>query len=99
LEQAIDSMDKELPPLSNFILPSGGKASFFLHVARAVCRRCERNVIQLVDEETVHRSVQIFLNRLSDFLFTCARYIAMKEGSIETIYKKPKSASNTTQAI
>ncbi|XP_054384180.1 corrinoid adenosyltransferase MMAB isoform X3 [Pongo abelii] len=68
LEQWIDKYTSQLPPLTAFILPSGGKISSALHFCRAVCRRAER--------------------RLSDYLFTLARYAAMKQGNQEQIYKK-----------
>lgn len=53
LEQQIDAMDEELPPLKNFILPSGGPGASFLHVARGVCRRAERKVVFLVGQDQV----------------------------------------------
>ncbi|CAD7701680.1 unnamed protein product [Ostreobium quekettii] len=93
LEEWIDSMDEELPTLSQFILPSGGKAASFLHLARAVCRRAERSVVPLIDSSDVEDSVGKFLNRLSDYLFTAARWMAMKSGHPEKVYKKSKLAT------
>merc|ERR1711971_1002505 len=80
LEQWIDEYTLKLPPLENFILPGGGVVAATVHVARAVCRRAEREVTPLVSE------VSRYLNRLSDFLFTLARLIVDKEGGEETIY-------------
>ncbi|XP_053444786.1 corrinoid adenosyltransferase MMAB [Nycticebus coucang] len=88
LEQWIDKYTSQLPPLTAFILPSGGKSSSALHFCRAVCRRAERRVVPLVQTGETDANVAKFLNRLSDYLFTLARYAAMKEGNQEKIYKK-----------
>ncbi|XP_036209411.1 corrinoid adenosyltransferase isoform X2 [Myotis myotis] len=88
LEQWIDKYSGQLPPLTAFILPSGGKSSAALHFCRAVCRRAERRVAPLVRMGETDANVAKFLNRLSDYLFTLARYAAMKEGKQEKIYKK-----------
>jgi cob(I)alamin adenosyltransferase len=89
LEQWIDSLDSELPPLQNFILPSGGKAATVLHMARAVCRETERKVVVLLREEDVGDEVYKYINRLSDYLFVAARYVAKVEGRQEEIYIRP----------
>lgn len=97
LEKWIDEMEVELPALKNFILPSGGLASAHLHVARAVCRRAERRVVPIVAHGDAEQCVQKYLNRLSDYLFVCARYACLKDGNSETIWKKPRvSSSNST---
>lgn len=90
LETWIDKFTEELPPLTSFILPSGGKSSAALHLARTVCRRAERSVAPIFRSGEADPDVAKFLNRLSDYLFTVARYAAMKEGSEEKIYKKPE---------
>eukprot|EP00897_Mesotaenium_endlicherianum_P005994 jgi/Mesen1/5422/ME000269S04559 len=88
LERWIDGMDDHLAPLRAFILPSGGLAGSHLHVARTLCRRAERSVVPLVAAGQVEDVVMRFLNRLSDYLFTAARYAALKTNQPETIYKK-----------
>jgi cob(I)alamin adenosyltransferase len=89
LEDAIDAMDDVLPPLTQFILPGGGEAAARLHVARAVCRRAERAVVAL-GEGATPASVRVYLNRLSDYLFTAARKAAQDAGAEETTYKKAR---------
>jgi cob(I)alamin adenosyltransferase len=73
LERAIDEADRELEPLRAFILPGGTPKGAALHVARTVCRRAERRVVHLQSEIEIPQIVVIYLNRLSDLLFTLAR--------------------------
>ena len=73
LEQAIDRFNAALHPLRSFILPGGGTASSWLHLARTVCRRAERRVVALARREKVNPDAIIYLNRLSDLLFVMAR--------------------------
>lgn len=80
LEAWIDRMDEELPPLDHFILPGGGRLGAELHRARTVCRRAERHVVALSRHAEVPDPVRVYLNRLSDFLFTAARLANRREG-------------------
>ncbi len=73
LEQLIDRLNEPLPPLENFILPGGTAAAAHLHVARATCRRAEREVLRLAEHEPIGPHVARYLNRLSDALFVMAR--------------------------
>ena len=78
LEQEIDRMEKELPPLKNFILPGGHSTVSQIHIARCVCRRAERNVVGLALIDQVPDIILQYLNRLSDFLFVLARWVGMR---------------------
>lgn len=83
LERAIDDGEAELPPLTSFILPGGTPKASALHVARTVCRRAERRVITLRNAEDIPDLVVIYLNRLSDLLFTLARVANTRAGAGE----------------
>lgn len=88
LEQEIDRMDAVLPVLKNFVLPGGQLASSQCHVARCVCRRAERICVAMHNEkEFVAPLVIQYLNRLSDYLFTLARYLVHINGGTETIWQ------------
>lgn len=84
LEQAIDAMERELAPLTTFILPGGSSSAAHLHVARTVCRRAERLVVALEDESPATISTIRYLNRLSDYLFVAARF-ANKRADVEDV--------------
>ncbi len=88
LEDKIDEFNNTLPPLINFILPGGGSASATCHLARAVCRRAERSVVMLNEENELNPQLQIYLNRLSDFLFVACRVLAKHAGEEETLWSK-----------
>jgi cob(I)alamin adenosyltransferase len=80
LEQALDALNADLPPLQEFILPGGNAAAATAHVARTVCRRAERRVVSLARHEAVNAPVLGYLNRLSDLLFVIARVLARADG-------------------
>ena len=87
LENQIDAMDTELPPMRSFVLPGGHTAVSFAHVARTVCRRAERLVIALNNSESVDTLIIIYLNRLSDYLFVLARKMANELAAEEAPWK------------
>ena len=74
LENGIDHMQSDLPELKNFILPGGTTLASMLHIARTVCRRAERHIITLTQNQPVRSEVVVFVNRLSDWLFVAARW-------------------------
>lgn len=87
MEDAIDDMDKQLPALKNFILPGGHIYVSYCHIARCVCRRTERLCVHLSDESVLDTEIIVVLNRLSDYLFTLARYFAFKLKVAEVAWK------------
>ncbi len=80
LEQEIDVMTSEMPPLSSFILPGGHPVVSYCHIARTVCRRAERTVIRLNQLKPVDKIIIRYLNRLSDYLFVLARKMGHDQG-------------------
>lgn len=80
LESEIDKLNSELEPLKSFILPGGTPAAAYLHLARTVCRRAEREMVSLAadHEEHVSEAALTYINRLSDFLFVVGRYVNEK---------------------
>ncbi len=87
LEQTLDRLNAELPPLTDFILPGGNKAASICHLARSVCRRAERRVVTLSKCADIRPQCQAYLNRLSDLLFVCARVIARYQGGSEVLWR------------
>ncbi len=88
LETNMDLMSVELPPLKSFILPGGSALASHLHMARSLCRRCERAIVRLHQNEPVEEPLLVYINRLSDWLFVCARYANLKLGFKDQIWKK-----------
>jgi cob(I)alamin adenosyltransferase len=90
LEQAIDALEANLPPLRQFVLPGGASSAAHLHVARGICRRAERRVITLAGEDAASfQNVLIYLNRLGDYLFVAARWANHSAGATEIPWNKP----------
>lgn len=87
LEQEMDSMDSTLPELKNFVLPGGHPSAAYAHIARCVCRRAERLVVNLSNEESVEPLIIKYLNRLSDYLFILSRKLVYDNGAVETEWK------------
>ncbi len=84
MENAIDGFDRELPALTSFILPGGTKAASALHLCRTVCRRAERHTVTLARDSAGLADVVVYLNRLSDLLFTMAR-VANARASVKDV--------------
>lgn len=87
LEQILDTLNSDLPPLKEFILPGGSPTAAACHLARAICRRAERRVVTLAQEQKVNEHVMIYLNRLSDLLFVMARVLARVAGGTEVLWQ------------
>jgi cob(I)alamin adenosyltransferase len=90
LETEIDRIMAELPPLRNFILPGGHTTVSFCHIARCVCRRTERLVVALAENERVEMMIIQYLNRLSDYLFALGRLLAKDLGVEEVKWEARK---------
>ena len=90
LEQEIDKMNEILPVMKFFILPGGHTTVSFCHLARCVCRRTERLIVDLSENTLQKNLILKYLNRLSDYLFVLSRYLS-KKLDVEEIYWKPKS--------
>ena len=88
LERTIDSCQKDLEALNSFILPGGGKVGGFLHQARTVCRRAERDILRLSREEDVSPWPLKYVNRLSDLLFVLSRWVSKNLGEPEYLWER-----------
>ena len=88
LENEIDAMNEVLEPLTEFILPGSGPVSAFLHQARTVCRRGERDTVRLTEAEDTNPQAVKYLNRLSDWLFVAGRWTAKAMGEPEYLWER-----------
>lgn len=86
LEEFIDTLSAQQPPLENFVLPGGSPGAAQLHVCRTVCRRAERRIIQLERSEPINPLTRVYLNRLSDLMFVMSRHENLKRGHPEVIW-------------
>jgi len=97
LEGWIDTLNDDLAPLAEFILPGGGPAGAHLHLARTTCRRAERRVVSLGHlDPTLSQGALRYLNRLSDYLFVASRWAAHQEGVPETTWRNPSKRVRST---
>jgi cob(I)alamin adenosyltransferase len=88
LERTIDECQADLEPLKSFILPGGGMIAAFLHQARTVCRRAERDILRLMHREPIGPAVLGYVNRLSDLLFVLSRWMSHHQGEPEYLWEK-----------
>jgi len=93
LENHIEDFNEPLEPLKDFILPSGSESLSRCHIVRSVTRRAERNMVSLAGEENINPNGQKYLNRLSDFAFVSARWLAHVNGEPEVLWKPSKISS------
>jgi len=89
LEKSIDKMNEELPELRSFVLPAGSIEIAHCHVARCICRRSERLIVHLSEEQELEPEIIQYINRLSDYLFVLGRYSAHIQG-VEEVSWKPR---------
>lgn len=87
LEKWMDAMDTELPEMKNFVLPGGHSTVSFCHVARCICRRAERIIVDLHQHEFVADQIIVYINRLSDYLFVLSRKLSLDLGAVEQPWK------------
>lgn len=92
LEQLLDQLNDDLPPLKEFILPGGGQGAALAHLARGVCRRAERRLWSLAKDEETNAFGMHYLNRLSDLLFVIARVLARIEHGQEVQWKRGRNS-------
>ncbi|MGH8226759.1 MAG: cob(I)yrinic acid a,c-diamide adenosyltransferase [Steroidobacteraceae bacterium] len=95
LERTLDELNEALPPLEDFILPSGGPATAACHVARTVSRRAERRVATLARRDALNPEALRYLNRLSDLLFVIARVLVRHERGAEVLWNHARSRERT----
>lgn len=88
LEKRIDAYNDDLPKVEKFVLPGGSQAASLLHICRTITRRAERHVVSVMEDRTVPHATYKYINRLSDYFFTLARYVNYLERNRETFYER-----------
>jgi len=88
LEELMDELQQDLDTLRSFVLPGGGPVSGYLHLARTVCRRAEREILHLAREEEIGEHVLPYVNRLSDLLFVLSRWFGKQGGESEYLWER-----------
>ncbi len=96
IEQWIDLLEARLPELRNFILPYGAMTASLLHLARAVCRRAERLIVRLSQDEEINALIVIYVNRLADLLFVMARYSNASVGRQDSVWTGKRISEQAT---
>jgi cob(I)alamin adenosyltransferase len=86
LEKEMDELFTVLPRLTNFVLPGGCQTSAFCHVARTVCRRAERRIVELSEKCEIDSNLIKYINRLSDYLFVLSRKVSMDQNAPEILW-------------
>lgn len=94
METWLDSLNEQLNPLKEFILPGGSQAAAQCHLARTICRRCEIELVTLANNEQVNDHSLQYINRLSDFLFVCARILNKQAGHNDVLWTGLKEQEN-----
>lgn len=95
IEDAAETLNANLPPLKEFILPGGSSSVAHLHLARTVCRRVERSLVKLSEQEASNPLTQSYVNRLSDLFFVCCRYHAFQHDGKEVYWRSEFSRIKT----
>lgn len=90
VEETLDHYNENLPPLKDFILPGGTITAANCHLARSICRRAERILVHMHESDPVNKPVRQYINRLSDWLFVCARVLNRLDGVDSEVLWKPK---------
>ena len=86
MEAWIDDIDKRLPALKSFVIPGGTTISAQAHIARTVCRRAERQIVRLAEEENIEEKIKKYINRTSDYLFVISRFALILDNKAENFW-------------